>query len=276
LMKKKDLEPTAFRMKVEEWVISFGPNLVFCKTNTCAVWQLLHGIAALVDIGYAKIPVAEVLPMFRFLIKEFLSCTVCKNHFVKAYDDNTFGHKECLEKESDKDQAKCLMMWVWRTHNAVSVRVISEHPPTGKQKKIDRRWPAFKDCPGCWDYGVVHGQKEGKLLTYEGAKDKSQPVYDVWNEEEVYNFLISEYLGPEYVQGKNLMEEIPSFQRSSSGALDSGFFLMSMIVAGLSVGLVVKRWLDGKVTVRSGRAHVLNELEAQDYRLDDEALLGTE
>jgi len=189
-----NMDPAQFRIVMADWESQFDSKWGFCKTpaTTCGVWQLFHGISALIAIKYAPIPVSEALPKYRFMVNEFLDCEVCRRHFVESFDACLFGACEVLGNGSEESQAKALVMWLWRTHNAVSVRVISEHPPVGET--VDRRWPAFKDCPGCWRSSVVNGQPAPELK-FQGQTNDDQPVFDVFNEEAVYGFILFSYLG---------------------------------------------------------------------------------
>jgi len=208
---KPDAKKAEFQTIMEEFMKQFNPKLVFCKTKTCAVWQLFHSISLLIAIHYTPVKVSEALAKYRFMVDEFMDCQVCREHFLKSYDECLFGR--CSVGESD-DKPKALVLWLWRLHNAVSMRVIREAMIKPEGGPIDRRWPAFKECPGCWKVKVVNGGKPGKLLTYPGQKNNDQPVYGVFREDKVYGYLLKSYLG-EDPKDTRLFEDIPPLLKQS-------------------------------------------------------------
>lgn len=248
LKAKSDLEPLEFKRIVSDWISKFNKAYIFCQTETCSVWQLFHGISVLIAIKYAPITVEEALPMYRFMVNEFLSCDACRVHFVESYDRCLFGRCEVLKAGSDEAQAKALVLWLWRTHNAVSVRVISEHhftPP------IDRRWPNYKDCPGCWETSVVSGSP-GKLMTFAGQKDKSGKLgqcYDIFNEDKVFGFLLFTYLGEQpktEAEVKAIFKDIAFLSHSPTEKLSFPAIALAAcaIVAAVALLLVARRRTD--------------------------------
>jgi len=201
-----DMAPEAFKATMHDWMQQFNSKWVFCTTQTCAVWQLFHSVSALIAIHYAQIEVAEALTKFRSIVDNFLDCEVCRKHFVQSYDACLFGRCDVLTNQDEDFQAKALVMWLWRTHNAVNERVIKESPPKNGPA-IDRRWPAYHECPGCWNVDVVNG-KPAELQTYSGQTNNDQPVYAVFDEEKVFGFILKAYLGQEATS--RLFEEIPA------------------------------------------------------------------
>lgn len=201
------MAPTAFKATMHEWMQQFNSKLVFCKTKTCSVWQLFHSVSALIAIHYAPINVAEALPKFRFIVDNFLDCEVCREHFVQSYDACLFARCDVLVNQDPDLQAKALVMWLWRTHNAVNQRVISESPPKNGPA-IDRRWPAYHECVGCWKVSVVNG-KPAELQAYTGQTNNDQPVYAVFDEEKVFGFILKSYLGQDATS--RLFDEIPAW-----------------------------------------------------------------
>jgi len=237
LRAQPNLEPAQFRTIMEAWLKPFNPAWVFCKTETCGVWQLFHEISALIAIQYAPIPVSKALPGYRYIVSEFMTCQACRIHFLRSYDNCLFGRCEVLTAGDEEAQAKALVLWLWRTHNAVSENVIAERPPTGE--KIDRRWPAYRECPGCWNVDVVNGKK-AELVYFKGQTNNDQPVYNVFNNDKVYGYILKGYLGQET---SRLFESIPPL-RHQSAAADSpvtmtGNFLTSSCVIACGITLFV-------------------------------------
>lgn len=241
LKAKSDLEPLEFRKIMGAWADQFNQKWVFCKTKTCAVWQLFHCITSLIAIRYAPIAVSEALPKFRFMVTNFLDCEDCRQHFVKSYDACLFGRCEVLAGDDEETRAKALVMWLWRTHNAVSVRVIGQHPPHGAA--VDRRYPAYKACPGCWNVDVVNGEP-AKLLTFHGQTTDIYPVYNVFNEKNVFGFILRNYLGQDGTKkASQLYEASPylvphavadSSHEVSTIANGQMFLILSCAIAGVA------------------------------------------
>eukprot|EP00913_Durusdinium_trenchii_P028585 g26810.t1 len=154
-------DATTVREEVERWGQLFGRRKhLFCKDETSEVWQLFHVMAGSVAaaqfglrVNSGGATVAEAMDFFRQTVDHFLFCGPCREHFLNAYEGCSYGRCEVLA--SKQDQAKRLVLWLWRLHNGVSLRVLREHPP---KEAVDRRWPTYRDCPGCWNPRVVTGE----------------------------------------------------------------------------------------------------------------------
>ena len=90
-------------------------------------------------------------------IAQFLPCDDCKKHFLDAFDGCWYRRCELFSAPDESSRSRLMVLWVWRLHNAVSLNVLHEHPPKDKRKVVDRRWPPYRDCPGCWRPDVVMG-----------------------------------------------------------------------------------------------------------------------
>lgn len=224
------MEAETFKSTMHDWMQQFNSKWVFCKTKTCAVWQLFHSISALIAIHYAPITVSEALPKFRFMVDNFLDCEVCRKHFVDSYDACLFGRCDVLTSTDPDLQAKALVMWIWRTHNAVNQRVISESPPK-HGAAIDRRWPAYHECTGCWQVDVVNG-KPADLQTYSGQGNNDQPVYAVFDEEKVFGYILKSYLGQD--EKLRLFEETTPLSRPHSRSATHFIVISACGIAGVA------------------------------------------
>lgn len=235
---RRDLEPAEFKSIMDAWVGQFNPDLVFCETKTCAVWQFFHGTAALMAIGYAPLMVSEALPKYRYMVAEFMDCEACRQHFMAAYDNCQYGRCSVLAAPTQLGQAKALVLWLWRVHNAVSTRVIAEHPAKGDA--LDRRWPAYKDCPACWMPSAVAGTP-GEVLTFAGQTSNDDPLYGVFNEENVVNFIISAYLGTEIQQAFSVDAAHPWTYSPQTGFVAISCTLVGLTVLFLAIRFRTKR-----------------------------------
>jgi len=207
-----------FKDTVNKWMTPFDVKFQFCFSKPCSVWELLHVVTvavAGVQLSGAKlflqtskpdVTVKETMGMVRTMVANFLDCAACRDHFVTSYDGCYFGRCEVLDPENEKDRAKAMVLWLWRTHDAVSVRVISENPPPPKIGSIDRRWPPYRDCPGCWKYEVVVNHDLGAVQKWKGEKDDTQPTYDIFDESRVLEYLFRLYLGQDSIKGSILSD----------------------------------------------------------------------
>ncbi len=103
---------------------------------TCGLWELFH----ILTIGASQtenqmygfsqgyiVSSKEVASILRNFVANFFHCVVCKNNFLKMYDE--CGHEHCtrlsshvpfLEKAKDggSDSSRELALWLWEVHNA--------------------------------------------------------------------------------------------------------------------------------------------------------------
>eukprot|EP00929_Paragymnodinium_shiwhaense_P043048 TRINITY_DN22182_c0_g3_i4.p1 TRINITY_DN22182_c0_g3~~TRINITY_DN22182_c0_g3_i4.p1 ORF type:complete len:908 (-),score=148.59 TRINITY_DN22182_c0_g3_i4:143-2809(-) len=130
-----------------------------CSTGSCAFWTTLHvATSAVVARGISGQPLVydgslhwhgltatSFMKFIRDYVEDFLDCESCKNHFLLAYDECAYGR--CAINAEDW---RGLGLWLWRAHNAISMRVALE-----QHAKVDRRWPMYQDCPKCWRESIV-------------------------------------------------------------------------------------------------------------------------
>jgi hypothetical protein len=246
LRAKPALQPVEFKAIVTAWMAPFKPatgdsEYLFCTNKNCAVWQLFHAISILIAIKYTVVTAAEAVPEYRFMVDNFLSCTVCKQHFLLSYDGCLFGRCDVLGAANPTPdlQSKALVLWLWRLHNAVSTRVLKEQPALSQGGSVDRRFPAYRDCPSCWNPTVVQGQK-APLLKFTGQKTNDQPVYDIFNVDNVYEFLKKEFLGE---GAKRLYEESSTRLPSNQSPVTRTLALSVCLVALFAMVSLVRRHL---------------------------------
>merc|ERR1719443_1470744 len=73
-----------------------------------------------------------------YFVSEFMTCDACRHHFLRSFDD-------CEFERCTISTWKDLALWMWRVHQGVSLRTAARD-----KAPVDRRWPAYADCPGCW------------------------------------------------------------------------------------------------------------------------------
>lgn len=216
-------DPDEFREIAKNWSQLFPPgNQSFCEVRTCLIWQMLHVLTASVagilithsrlylqpeevpEIG--NVSVLETMSVIRETVATFLDCEACRDHFQQAWDRCDYGRCEVLGFQTEQDQAKAMVLWLWRLHNAVSLRVLAEHPPAAKLAPPDRRWPPFRDCPGCWRQEAVLGGDQGQNRSDSDSAEAVVAALDrVFDADRVFGYMLGAYLGRE-----NLILEQPA------------------------------------------------------------------
>jgi len=176
-----------------QWSQSCSSKRLGLTGYSCGMWKLLHvvtvGIAEqrgglnLKESGmlgeeariFSPIQAADTI---REYIGEFLICSICRQNFVKNYDDCR-NNRRCDRLSEEVEMAsiadwKELPVWLWEVHNEVSIRVIQEQKErqstrvrlfSDKQNPILPQiavvWPSMETCflcyneDGTWDEGEV-------------------------------------------------------------------------------------------------------------------------
>lgn len=184
-----------------------------CKQSAmCALWTLLHVVvAATAARGLSghlindasvgdKVPSLtrpapqETMDFVRDLVLGFLTCRRCKHHFLAEFDHCAYGRCNVGY------DFMALPLWLWRTHNAISLRVGARH-----QLALDRRWPTYDSCPECWrqaPVGVERRASSSRQL-FLGSRP-----FELWGVEEldapfktdkVFWFLLRTYIGEDHL-----------------------------------------------------------------------------
>lgn len=140
------------------------PKYVTCDGSTCVIWTILHvAVTAAAARGVSGRPLlqdgsvhrkdsvhefpdtSDCMHFVRQFVDAFLNCNACRSHFLEDFDSCEYGR--CEIKPGDW---RALVLWLWRAHNAVSLRVaVRQRAP------VDRRWPMYEDCPACWQTDLV-------------------------------------------------------------------------------------------------------------------------
>ncbi|CAE8617435.1 unnamed protein product [Polarella glacialis] len=214
-----------FRRELESWKNLFGRrHSVFCKVQTCSMWQLLHVVTASVAgvattgcplysqqseyqpsmVGVGNASVAEAMAFIRDVVDNFLTCSDCRKHFLAAYDTCLYGRCDVLAAPDEKSKARAMVLWLWRTHNAVSMRVLATHPSHEGSSAVDRRWPAYRDCPGCWRPEIVVGTVAGHEPDTELLVRDLDAAFDL---DHTFGFLMGNYVGKENLAWEDIRPE---------------------------------------------------------------------
>jgi len=143
-----------------------------CKGSTdsyrgypCGLWIMFHMLTVNFALEhnkdvtqvFSRDPAAVLWTMHSY-IGTFFGCADCAAHFVEMADKNK------LFDVRSKDEA---VLWLWRAHNQVNVRLSGDDTEDPEHKKI--QYPAAEHCPAC------------------------RHVNNSWNEEEVLRYLKVKY-----------------------------------------------------------------------------------
>lgn len=102
---------------------------------TCGLWLLFHSLAA-----HAAEDGSRNCEAIVTLVQMLFGCDACRDHFLTM----TPTHTNLSRVEG--------MMWLWRTHNAVNLRLDSnERAATDSSTKTQR--PTSIECPDCTEEG---------------------------------------------------------------------------------------------------------------------------
>lgn len=121
-----------------------------CGTDTCRMWSLLHTLSAeglyrplqqqqQPDVP-ATLPPDQLVAAVKVFLEQFFKCLYCRRHFLQQFSEGSYG---LADARQDPAQA---VLYFWRLHNAVSVRVAAE----ARCDEVDRRWPPISLCADCW------------------------------------------------------------------------------------------------------------------------------
>merc|ERR1712048_985984 len=116
-------------------------------------------------------------------------CLSCRRHFLEQFDNASYDLRLA------KEDTAALVLYFWRFHNAVSVRVAAEH----SCNEVDRRWPPLSLCPRCWDVGASSDWdvlREAKDLSGgDNSPMRAVRLGALPNEMEIFRFLMAAFTG---------------------------------------------------------------------------------
>jgi len=133
-----------------------------CKQSSnpfsCGLWLLFHTLTAAAPDMMAKTTIKGI----GAFVKNFFGCKECQQHFA-----NHMRIVSQLPLVTNKDG----VLWLWRLHNSVSVRVAHQKGNQDERTLEGVMWPSLSKCPQCKDGGL-------------------------WDEHGTYVFMRSIYLHP--------------------------------------------------------------------------------
>jgi len=169
-----------------------------CETETCRVWALIHilSLARLVHWPGAASDQEALAGIHSFLEHHF-RCDVCRNHYLEQAKKGAYGRdsikngqvtRHALSPEVD---TVTLAVYLWRFHNAVSVRIAAEKDCV--DPLVDRRWPQ-SSCKQCWKHSAEQWPVLDEAAEIYAHVSSQQSLSKLIPDEEVVTrFLVQEY-----------------------------------------------------------------------------------
>jgi len=231
-------DPARFDELVRAWVQAAGINgweneeYETCQhsgaPNNCAMWTLLHAtLAAVAARGLTGstlrgepelatetaaqsrvVGIDEAVDFVKKYVSALQSCGPCRVQFLSAFEKCSYGRCRIAEYRG-------LPLWLWRIHNAVSLRASLRHNLT-----VDRRWPMYEDCPRCWRQSLTMG---GHWSQAPWMQDDSMSMDELdapFHVDLVFWHIIRTYLGldrmPELRPSELTRDELKSMAGGSS------------------------------------------------------------
>lgn len=178
---------------VAEWLqwlqpleAKYGPEPLpaACSTETCKVWTLFHVLSLAPGEGHeGALPATETVSRIMAFVEAWFTCRHCRDLAMQQWAARAYGRNRLI-----KDPRK-MPIWLWRLHNAVSVRVAAERGCAN----IDWRWPPADACPACWKRSVKEWAVLGesaRLLKPVGTGYSAPVLFPATpNETAVYAYL---------------------------------------------------------------------------------------
>lgn len=118
-------------------------SFVSCKDFSCGMWRVLHLITLSVNHEF---PADEAMRSVRFVVDNFFSCALCREHFLKHYDNCDFGRCDMQVDEVN------VPAWLVRLHNGVNERLNKPVWPNAKSWTNEELFNYLKNV-----YGISSG-----------------------------------------------------------------------------------------------------------------------
>jgi hypothetical protein len=208
----KRLNPTMLSEAPLHWEL--------CPGYTCGLWTLFHILS--VQSGFQGTSPVVTMEAVRGFVESFFGCAACRSHFLDSYEN--CRHGRCDITESDVDN-RALVLWLWRLHNAVNLRVGMEAGGTAGRTRgnyTELLWPSVSACPACWD----HTAHEDYELPGDAFSEEIVQAYvDLASDQnKVYQHLLYNYKLPDPV-GSGGVKELEIYPTVGQGYILIGLFM---------------------------------------------------
>lgn len=215
-------------VKADQWQQCKG-SLPTSRGYTCGLWLLFHSLAARVPDHMGG---ALWITGVHGYVAQFFACDQCREHFLAMAKDMDAG-----AVRSRRDA----VLWMWEAHNKVNKRLSAEELQWGDRdpEYPKLQWPSRSLCPRC--------------SLQEGATAGGQLYELMWNEDEVYDFLVA-YYGPEAIPQQQAGRRwLGSWGSSRGGQRRHGWLPKLMVLAAVA-GLLLRIFCSSPVAPRSAVA----------------------
>eukprot|EP00434_Breviolum_minutum_P026666 symbB.v1.2.023569.t1/scaffold2166.1/size87221/2 len=164
-----------------------------CASDTCRMWNLLHTLASeglrrsRLELEVPPVEPHVMLQTLHGFLDQYFKCHYCRKHFLRQYEEASYGRDEAMKSYKD------LVLYLWRFHSAVSLRVSALH----SCEDSDRRWPPTSLCPTCWDASAepwVVLDEAQRLAEKKQLQPRFLTMSARPNEVEILNFLQANFL----------------------------------------------------------------------------------
>lgn len=107
------------------------------KGYTCGLWLLMHFLTVAGNTprdDVSSLRAETVQSSIRSLVSELFTCSSCRKHFMKAYDDCSYSRCSNSSSEGGEEDGGSnvgmayprMQLWLFRLHNAVTTRIYQE------------------------------------------------------------------------------------------------------------------------------------------------------
>lgn len=147
----------------------------------------------------------------RNFIGSFFRCDVCRENFLKMYDN--CSHDNCIRLSDDQllrteEGKEEIVLWLWEVHNAVNLRIMKEAAERegreiSKEEIVSSKFPSKQMCHACW-------------------LDREQ---NSWDSSEIFNFLNTWYWPMDESSTSSVARQMSSMEQNDYDLSWSGFYL---------------------------------------------------
>ena len=130
--------------KHPKWKACNG-SLPHLRGYPCALWMLMHTLTVLTLPIEGHTPSSQTITSYHALtilirfIRNFFSCEVCREHFIRMANNHT---------PSSMSASGDAVLWLWQTHNLVNARL--ERAGGGDPSYPKDLFPSYTKCPYCY------------------------------------------------------------------------------------------------------------------------------
>jgi len=142
---------------------------------TCGLWLLFHTTLANAPRHVAPGAVEDIGEW----VARFFGCTECARHFGDYYRAHDGAHVQGGQIGA--------VVWLWKAHNAVSMR-LREEELASDGRSIKAMWPPAVDCDTCFNATDTDGTATAGSGGAWGASDMERRGKGEWQPHNVFEY----------------------------------------------------------------------------------------